>query len=114
MALLDVATINFAPSLIAASATYIARYLLHSQATPATFEQCWTDELQLRSPYKTAESLSGAVKTLAQFIEKYLNGTQPKECDLLIQRYEHEQLSQASLYCVQHAAALRHLAKENL
>lgn len=114
MALLDVNTINFAPSLIAASATYIARYLLHSQSTAATFEQCWTEDLQMRSPYKTKDSLIVAVQTLAQFIEKYLNGTQPKECDLLIQRYEHEQLSQASLYCVQHAALIHQLANENL
>lgn len=111
MALLDVACIGLAPSLIAASATYIARHILNPNQ-PSTFDQCWPDELQLRSPYKTNESLAHGVKTLAQFIDKYLNGTSPKECEILIKRYEHEQLSQASLYCVQQRALIHQLATE--
>lgn len=111
MALLDVSALNYPPSLIAASATYIARHLLNAQQ-PSTFEHCWTEELQTRSPYKTKESLMPAVKTSAQFISKYLNGTHPKECDILIQRYEHDQLSQASLYCVQKASLIHQLANE--
>lgn len=111
MALLDVPCIGLAPSLIAASATYIARFILN-QTQPATFEQCWSEELQLRSPYKTKESLSHGIKILAQFIDKYLNGTSPKECEILIKRYEHDQLSQASLYCVQQRALIHQLATE--
>ena len=111
MALLDVACIGLAPSLIAASATYIARHILNSNQ-PSTFEHCWPQELQQRSPYKTMESLAQGVKTLAQYIDKYLNGTSPKECEILIKRYEHDQLSQASLYCVQQRALIHRLASE--
>jgi hypothetical protein len=111
MALLDVTCIGLTPSLIAASATYIARHMLNT-SQPSTFELCWPDELQQRSPYKTRESLIFGVKTLAQYIDKYLNGTHPKECEILIQRYEHEQLSQASLYCVQQRTLIHQLATE--
>lgn len=109
MALLDVSCINLAPSLIAASATYIARYILNTNQ-PSTFEQCWPLELQSRSPYKTFESLSNGIKILAQFIDKHLTGNNLKECELLIKRYEHEQLSQASLYCLQQRELLKQLA----
>lgn len=111
MALLDVSCIGLAPSLIAASASYIARYIL-SPNQPVTFEQCWPHELQMRSPYKTYESLSNGVKILAQFIDKYLTGTSSKECEILTKRYEHEQLSQASLYCVQQRVLIHKLATE--
>jgi hypothetical protein len=111
MALLDVSCIGLAPSLIAASATYIARYILHPNQ-PSTFEQYWPDELQNRSPYKTFQSISNGVKILAQFIDKYLTGNNSKECEILIKRYEHEQLSQASLYCVQQRALIHKLASE--
>ena len=111
MALLDVSCIGLAPSLIAASATYIARYILDLNQ-PSTFEQCWPVELQTRSPYKTFESLSNGIRILAQFIDKYLTGSQTKECEVLTKRYEHEQLLQASLYCVQQRALIRQLAAE--
>ncbi|CAF1672710.1 unnamed protein product [Adineta ricciae] len=111
MALLDVSCIGLAPSLVAASATYIARCLLHP-SQPATFEQCWPSELQQRSPYKTFESLSNGIRILAQFLDKNLTGNNCKECEILIKRYEHEQLSQASLYCVQQRALIRQLASE--
>ena len=112
MALLDTSCINLAPSLIAASATYLARYILHSDE-PSSFELYWPVELQTRSPYKTFESLSQGVKTLAQFIDKNLAGSSNcKECEILTKRYEHEQLSQASLYCVQQRALIHQLANE--
>jgi len=111
MALLDVSCIGLAPSLIAASATYIARYILNPNQE-STFEQYWPYELQTRSPYKTFESLSNGIKTLAQFIDKYITGNTSKECEILIKRYEHEQLSQASLYCVQQRALIHKLATE--
>ena len=111
MALLDVSCIGLAPSLVAASATYIARYILNADQ-PATFEQCWPIELQNRSPYKTFESLANGIQILAQFIDKYVNGNQSKECEILIKRYEHEQLSQASLYCVQQRALIHQLATQ--
>jgi hypothetical protein len=111
MALLDILCIGLAPSLLAASATYIARYILYPNQ-PSTFEQYWPYELQIRSPYKTFESISNGVKILAQFIDKYLTGNNSKECEILIKRYEHEQLSQASLYCVQQRALIHKLASE--
>ena len=111
MALLDVSCIGLAPSLVAASATYVARCILHP-TQPATFEQCWPSELQQRSPYKTFESLSNGIRILAQFLDKNLTGNNCKECEILIKRYEHEQLSQASLYCVQQRALIRQLASE--
>jgi len=111
MALLDVSCIGLAPSLIAASATYIARYILNPNQH-STFEQCWPEELQIRSPYKTIESLSNGVKILAQYIDKSLTGNTSKESEILIKRYEHEQLSQASLYCVQQRALIHKLAHE--
>jgi hypothetical protein len=111
MALLDVSCIGLAPSLIAASATYIARYILNPNQE-STFEQCWPTELQNRSPYKTFDSLANGVKILAQFIDKYVTGNNPKECEILIKRYEHEQLSQASLYCVQQRVLIHQLATE--
>ncbi|CAF0916968.1 unnamed protein product [Rotaria sp. Silwood1] len=113
MALLDVSCIGLAPSLIAASATYIARYILNPNQ-PLTFEQCWPYELQIRSPYKTYESLSNGIKILAQFIDKYLTGNNIKECEILIKRYEHEQLSQASLYCAQQRTLIHKLAIEGV
>jgi hypothetical protein len=109
--LLDVSCIGLAPSLIAASATYIARHILNP-SQPSTFEQCWPSELQMRSPYKTKASLAQGVKTLAQFIDKHISGTSLKECDILIKRYEHEQLSQASLLCAQQRALIHQLACE--
>jgi len=111
MALLDVSCIGLAPSLVAASATYIARYILNPDQS-STFEQCWPVELQNRSPYKTMESLGNGIRILAQFIDKYLTGSQSKECEILIKRYEHEQLSQASLYCVQQRALIHQLAMQ--
>ncbi|CAF0927320.1 unnamed protein product [Adineta steineri] len=113
MALLDVSCISLAPSLIAASATYIARYILNSDRSSSTFEQYWPIELQNRSPYKTFESISHGIKTLAQFIDKNLTGNNCKECEILIKRYEHEQLSQASLYCVQQRTLIQKLANED-
>lgn len=111
MALLDVSCIGLAPSLVAASATYIARYILNPNQQ-STFEQCWPNELQTRSPYKTYESISTGVKILAQFIDKSLAGTSSKEAETLIKRYEHEQLSQASLYCMQQRTLIHKLATE--
>lgn len=111
MALLNVSCIDLAPSLVAASATYIARYILNSDQS-STFEQCWPYELQIRSPYKNFQSLSNGVKTLAQFIDKSITGNNLKECEILIKRYEHEQLSQASLYCIQQRTRIHKLANE--
>jgi hypothetical protein len=111
MALLDVSCIGLTPSLIAASATYIARYILNPNQ-PSTFELCWPSELQNRSPYKTFQSISNGITTLAQYIDKYLTGNISKESEILIKRYEHEQLSQASLYCVQQRALIHKLASE--
>ncbi|CAF2512718.1 unnamed protein product [Rotaria sp. Silwood2] len=113
MALFDVSCIGLAPSLLAASATFIARYILNPNQ-PLTFEQCWPYELQIRSPYKTYESLSNGVKILSQFMDKYLAGNNSKECEILIKRYEHEQLSQASLYCVQQRTLIHKLATEGI
>lgn len=112
MALLDVACINLAPSLVAASATYIARYLLNP-TQPATFEQCWPEDLQKRSPYKTYQSLTNGIQILAQFLDKYLTSNTLKECEILIKRYEHEQLSQASLFCTQQRALIHQLATQS-
>ena len=111
MALLNVSCIGLAPSLVAASATYIARYILNPNQ-PSTFEQCWPYELQIRSPYRTFDSISGGVKTLAQFLDKHITGSNSQECEVLIKRYEHEQLSQASSHCVQQRALIRKLANE--
>lgn len=108
MALLDVSCINLAPSLVAASATYIARYLLNS-TQPATFEQCWPDDLQKRSPYKTYQSLANGIRILALFLDKHLTNNTLKECEILIKRYEHEQLSQASLFCQQQRTLIHQL-----
>ncbi|CAF1146642.1 unnamed protein product [Rotaria sordida] len=113
MSLLDVSCIGLAPSLIAASATYIARYILNPNQL-LTFEQYWPYELQIRSPYKTYDSLSNGIKILAQFIDKYLIGNNSKECEILIKRYEHEQLSQASLYCIQQQTLIHKLATEGI
>ncbi|CAF1211519.1 unnamed protein product [Rotaria magnacalcarata] len=111
MSLLNVSCIGLAPSLVAASATYIARYILNPNQ-PLTFDQCWPQELQSRSPYKTYESMSNGVKILAQFIDKCLAGTNSKECEILTKRYEHEQLSQASLFCMQQRTLIHKLATE--
>jgi hypothetical protein len=101
MSLLDVSCIDLSPSLIAASATYIARCILNKNHS-LTFEQCWPNDLQIRSPYKTLPSLSNGVRILAQCIDNYLSGNSSKEYETLVKRYEHEQLLKASLYCTQH------------
>ena len=113
MALLDVACINLAPSLVAASATYIARYLLHGNLS-ATFDECWPIELQYRTPYKTQSSLLiNAVRILAQCLDQSFSGSNTKEYEILVKRYEHEQLSKASLYCSQQRRLIHHLATES-
>lgn len=113
MALLDVACVNLAPSLVAASATYIARYLLHGNLS-ATFDECWPIELQYRTPYKTQSSLLiNAVRILAQCLDQYFSGSNTKEYEILVKRYEHEQLSKASLYCSQQRRLIHHLATES-
>ena len=111
MALLDTACIDLSPSLIAASATYISRYILNPNP-PSTFEYCWPNELQIRSPYKTSQSLVTGVQLLAQCIDNYLSGTSSKEYDVLVKRYEHEQLSKASSFCVEQRALIHQLAHE--
>ena len=114
MALLDVGCINLVPSLIAASATYIARYLLNGNLS-STFDECWPIELQSRTPYKTqSTSLINAVRILAQCLDQYFSGTNTKEYEILVKRYEHEQLSKASLYCSQQRRLIHHLATESL
>ena len=109
MALLDVGCIDLCPSLIAASATYISRYLLHANPS-SSFEDCWPKELQVRSPYKSLASLSNGVEILAQCLEKSFSGTTTKEYEVLVKRYEHEQLSKASLYCAQQRSLIQQLA----
>lgn len=113
MSLLDVSCIDLSPSLIAASATYIARYLLNKNP-PTTFEQCWPQELQIRSPYKTIQSLKYGVQTLAQCIDNYLCGNSSKEYEIIAKRYENEQLLKASLYCAQQRTLIHKLANEPL
>ncbi|UJR15913.1 hypothetical protein I4U23_002834 [Adineta vaga] len=113
MALLDVSCIDLSPSLVAASATYIARYILNPNQ-PSTFEHCWPYDLQLRSPYKTLQSLSNGIRILAQCIDNYLSGNSSKEYEILVKRYEHEQLSKASLYCTQQRTLIHQLANESL
>ena len=111
MSLLDVSCIDLSPSLIAASATFIARALL--QANPSfSFEHCWPDELQIRSPYKTMQSLSKGIQILAKCIENNLAGNASKEYEILVKRYEHEQLLKASCYCVKERALIQKLANE--
>jgi hypothetical protein len=111
MSLLDISCIDLPPSLIAASATYISRYIL-KQNQSSTFEQCWPYDLQIRSPYKTFQSLSNGIQILAKCIENYLNGNSSKEYEVLIKRYEHEQLLKASLYCKQQRIFIQKLANE--
>lgn len=113
MALLDVACVSFSPSLVAASATYISRYIL-SDNSSADFDECWPEELRVRSPYKTLDSLKHGVQTLAQCIDKYFHGQLPKEFEVLAKRYEHEQLSKASLYCSQQRNLIHQLANDLL
>jgi len=112
MSLLDVSCIDLSPSLIAASATYIARSLLLLENQSATFEQCWPHDLQIRSPYKTLQSLSHGIQILAKCIENYLAGNNSKEYEILVKRYEHEQLLKASLYCVKQRTLIQKLANE--
>jgi hypothetical protein len=113
MSLLDISCIDLSPSLLAASATYIARYILN-QNQPSTFEYCWPSDLQTRSPYKTIQSLSNGVRILAQCIDNCLSGNSSKEYEILVKRYEHEQLSKASLHCVQQRTLIHQLANEPL
>ncbi|CAF1533836.1 unnamed protein product [Rotaria magnacalcarata] len=112
MALLDISCIDLSPSLVAASATYIARYILNQKAT--AFEQCWPCDLQIRSPYKTLHSLSNGVRALAQCINAYLTGNSSKEYEIIVKRYENEQLLKASLYCVEQRTLIHKLANEPL
>ncbi|CAF0861275.1 unnamed protein product [Adineta steineri] len=113
MSLLDVFCLDLSPSLIAASATYIARYIIN-QNQPSTFEYCWPNDLQIRSPYKTIQSLSHGIRILAQCIDNYLSGNSSKEYEILIKRYEHEQLSKASTYCRQQRTLIHQLANDLL
>lgn len=115
MSLLDVSCIDLSPSLVAASATYISRYiLLEKTHSNLTFEQCWPEDLQSRSPYKTFPSLANGVESLAKCIENYLAGNSSKEYEVLFKRYEHEQLLKASLYCQQQRTCIQKLANEVL
>jgi hypothetical protein len=109
MSLLDVSCIDLSPSLIAASATYIARCLLQ-ETSSLKFDQYWPDELQIRSPYKTFQSLSNGVQILARCIENYLAGNSSKEYEILMKRYEHEQLLKASSYCIKQRTIIQKLA----
>lgn len=111
MALLDVASLSFSPSLIAASATYISRYIL-SENSSANFDECWPEELRNRSPYKTFDSIKNGIRNLAQCLDKYFLGQSAKEFELLAKRYEHEQLSKASLYCSQKRVLIHQLAND--
>ena len=111
MALIDIACINLSPSLIAASATYISRYLLHGNLS-ATFDDCWPTDLQYRTPYKCPTVLMNGVRILAQCLDQYFSGTNTKEYDILVKRYEHEQLSKASSYCAEQRQLIHHLATE--
>jgi len=113
MSLLDVSCIDLSPSLIAASATYIARYILKENPS-TTFEQCWPYDLQIRSPYKTIQSLSNGIQILAKCIENYLSGNSSKEYEILVKRYEHEQLLKVSLYCIQQRTLIQKLANDLL
>jgi hypothetical protein len=106
MALIDIACIDLTPSMIAASATYIARSILHS----STFDDCWPIDLQVRSPYKTLASLTNGIERLAQCLDRYLSNNQTKEFELIVKRYEHEHLSQASLLCSQQQTLIHQLA----
>ena len=113
MALLDVACLAMSPSLIAASATFISRYILNENQS-AKFDDCWPQELQSRSPYKTIDSLKYAIQTLAQCLDKCFTGQCAKEFDILVKRYEHEQLSKASLYCAEKRTLIHRLATDLL
>ena len=111
MSLLDVSCMDLSPSLVAASATYIARYILNRNQS-SRFEEYWPYDLQIRSPYKTLQSLSKGIQILARCIDNYLSGNSFKEHEILIKRYEHEQLSRASLYCIQQRTLIHELAYE--
>ncbi|CAF0791948.1 unnamed protein product [Rotaria sp. Silwood1] len=113
MSLLDVSCIDLLPSLIAASATYIARYILNENQ-PSTFEQCWPHDLQIRSPYKTLQSLSNGIQMLARCINNYLSGNSSKEYEILVKRYDNEQLLKVSSYCIQQRTLIHKLANESL
>jgi len=109
MSLLDVSCLDLSPSLVAASATYIARYILQTTHPTVTFEQCWPQDLQIRSPYKTYQSLVNGIEILAKLIESYFSGNCSKEFDILFKRYEHEQLLKASLLCQQQRSLIQNL-----
>lgn len=111
MSLVDVACIDLPPSLIAASATFISRALLQANSL-ISFEYCWPEELQTRSPYKTMQSLSKGIQILAKCVENYLAGNSSKEYEILFKRYEHEQLLKASLYCVNQRTLIQKLTNE--
>jgi hypothetical protein len=113
MSLLDISCINLSPSLLAASATYISRYILNRN-DQSSFEQCWPNDLQIRSPYKTLQSLKNGIQLLAQCIDRYLSGNSSKEYEVLAKRYEHEQLSKASLFCAEQRTLIHKLANELL
>ncbi|CAF2809170.1 unnamed protein product [Rotaria sp. Silwood2] len=114
MSLLDVSCIDLLPSLVAASATYIARYILNQNQSSSTFEQCWPQDLQIRSPYKTLQSLSNGIQILARCINNYLSGNSSKEYEILVKRYDNEQLLKVSSYCIQQRTLIHKLANESL
>lgn len=111
MSLLEISCIDLSPSLIAASATFIARAILQGNSL-FTFDHCWPMELQTRSPYKTMQSLSKGIEILAKCIENSLAGNASKESEILVKRYEHEQLLKASFYCVKERILIQKLANE--
>lgn len=111
ISLLEISCIDLPPSLIAASATFIARAILQGNSS-YSFEYCWPMELQLRSPYKTIQSLSKGIAILSQCIENCLTGNASKESEILVKRYEHEQLLKASFYCVKERLLIEKLTKE--
>jgi len=122
LALYDFECMNLKPSIIAASATFISRFILsYSANRPLTFEHYWPEILQKKSPYKTFEDLSLSIKLLANLPLKitrldtgaFGNSTKlviTKEYESLYRKYEHRHLSSASVYCVQQQKSIMKLA----
>ncbi|CAF0832975.1 unnamed protein product [Didymodactylos carnosus] len=111
LALLDFNCISLKSSLIAASATYISRFIL-TYVTDEVFDYYWPEELQTMTPYKTYEDLSSGIKALTNILVKIssLSRSSLNEFNLLFKKYGHEHLSCASTFCLQKQKLIQKLA----
>ncbi|CAF1230571.1 unnamed protein product [Didymodactylos carnosus] len=98
-------------SSIAASATYISRFIL-TYVTDEVFDYYWPEGLQTMTPYKTYEDLSSGIKALTNILVKIssLSRSSLNEFDLLFKKYGHEHLSCASTFCLQKQKLIQKLA----